>query len=84
MFIVLIAMLLGLGSAIHSCTTTVCQCSCRWTSGFALGREPAEHGIMDQPPIPKNEGDLCSRLIAKNRHKRRGLYHRDTVWLLFR
>jgi magnesium-transporting ATPase (P-type) len=24
--------------------------------GFALGKEPAEKGIMDEAPIPKNEG----------------------------
>ena len=72
-----------MGSTIYSCATTVCQCVADGLPGFALGREPAEHGIMDQPPIPKNEGSLLEA-CCKNRHKRRSLHHRNAVWLLFR
>ncbi|MGC3141972.1 cation-translocating P-type ATPase C-terminal domain-containing protein, partial [Enterococcus faecalis] len=33
--------------------------------GFALGKEPAEKGIMDEPPIPKNEGIFARGLWQK-------------------
>ena len=83
-FIVLIAMLLGWGAPVTAVQLLFVNVVADGLPGFALGREPAEHGIMDQPPIPKNEGIFRLRLVAKNRHKRRGLHHRNFVWLLFR
>ncbi|RYK52850.1 HAD-IC family P-type ATPase, partial [Enterococcus faecium] len=55
-FIVLIAMLLGWGAPFTAVQLLFVNVVADGLPGFALGREPAEHGIMDQPPIPKNEG----------------------------
>ncbi|WP_213067038.1 cation transporting ATPase C-terminal domain-containing protein, partial [Acinetobacter baumannii] len=54
-FIVLIAMLLGWGAPFTAVQLLFVNVVADGLPGFALGREPAEHGIMDQPPIPKND-----------------------------
>ncbi|BDP72426.1 magnesium-transporting ATPase [Enterococcus faecium] len=83
-FIVLIAMLLGWGAPFTAVQLLFVNVVADGLPGFALGREPAEHGIMDQPPIPKNEGIFARGLLQKICHKCRGLHHRNLVWLLFR
>ncbi|HAV0148028.1 TPA: HAD-IC family P-type ATPase, partial [Enterococcus faecium] len=49
-FIVLIAMLLGWGAPFTAVQLLFVNVVADGLPGFALGREPAEHGIMDQPP----------------------------------
>ena len=64
-FIVLIAMLLGWGVPVTAVQLLFVNVVADGLPGFALGREPAEHGIMDQPPIPKNEGIFARGLLQK-------------------
>ncbi|EMF0542371.1 TPA: cation-translocating P-type ATPase [Enterococcus faecium] len=64
-FIVLIAMLLGWGAPFPAVQLLFVNVVADGLPGFALGREPAEHGIMDQPPIPKNEGIFARGLLQK-------------------
>ncbi|HAY6978843.1 TPA: cation-translocating P-type ATPase [Enterococcus faecium] len=64
-FIVLIAMLLGWGAPFTAVQLLFVNVVADGLPGFALGREPAEHGIMDQPPIPKNEGIFARGLLQK-------------------
>ncbi|HBK5281564.1 cation-translocating P-type ATPase [Enterococcus faecium] len=64
-FIVLIAMLLGWGAPFTAVQLLFVNVVADGLPGFALGREPAEHGIMDQPPIPKNEGTFARGLLQK-------------------
>lgn len=64
-FIVLIAMLLGWGAPFTAVQLLFVNVVADGLPGFALGREPAEHGIMDQPPIPKNEGIFARGLLKK-------------------
>lgn len=65
-FIVLIAMLLGWGAPFTAVQLLFVNVVADGLPGFALGREPAEHGIMDQPPIPKNEGIFARGLLQKS------------------
>ncbi len=55
-FIVLIAMLLGWGAPFTAVQLLFVNVVADGLPGFALGKEPAEKGIMDEAPIPKNEG----------------------------
>ncbi|HAQ2156535.1 TPA: cation-translocating P-type ATPase [Enterococcus faecium] len=64
-FIVLIAMLLGWGAPFTAVQLLFVNVVADGLPGFALGREPAEHGIMDQPHIPKNEGIFARGLLQK-------------------
>ncbi|EMF0365552.1 cation-translocating P-type ATPase [Enterococcus lactis] len=64
-FIVLIAILLGWGAPFTAVQLLFVNVVADGLPGFALGREPAEHGIMDQPPIPKNEGIFARGLLQK-------------------
>lgn len=64
-FIILIAMLLGWGAPFTAVQLLFVNVVADGLPGFALGREPAEHGIMDQPPIPKNEGIFARGLLQK-------------------
>ncbi|HGL3267266.1 TPA: cation-translocating P-type ATPase [Enterococcus faecium] len=64
-FIVLIAMLLGWGAPFTAVQLLFVNVVADGLPGFALGREPAEHGIMDQPPIPKNEEIFARGLLQK-------------------
>lgn len=64
-FIVLMAMLLGWGAPFTAVQLLFVNVVADGLPGFALGREPAEHGIMDQPPIPKNEGIFARGLLQK-------------------
>ncbi|MET1956782.1 cation-translocating P-type ATPase [Enterococcus faecium] len=64
-FIVLIAMLLGWGAPFTAVQLLFVNVVADGLPGFALGREPAEHGILDQPPIPKNEGIFARGLLQK-------------------
>ncbi|MDT6323842.1 cation-translocating P-type ATPase [Enterococcus faecium] len=64
-FIVLIVMLLGWGAPFTAVQLLFVNVVADGLPGFALGREPAEHGIMDQPPIPKNEGIFARGLLQK-------------------
>ncbi|HFD1691073.1 TPA: cation-translocating P-type ATPase [Enterococcus faecium] len=64
-FIVLIAMLLGWGAPFTAVQLLFVNVVADGLPGFALGGEPAEHGIMDQPPIPKNEGIFARGLLQK-------------------
>ncbi|HGF8066275.1 TPA: cation-translocating P-type ATPase [Enterococcus faecium] len=64
-FIVLIAMLLGWGAPFTAVQLLFVNVVADGLPGFSLGREPAEHGIMDQPPIPKNEGIFARGLLQK-------------------
>lgn len=64
-FIVLITMLLGWGAPFTAVQLLFVNVVADGLPGFALGREPAEHGIMDQPPIPKNEGIFARGLLQK-------------------
>lgn len=64
-FIVLIAMLLGWGAPFTAVQLLFVNVVADGLPGFALGGEPAEHGIMDQPLIPKNEGIFARGLLQK-------------------
>ncbi|MEI5994646.1 calcium-translocating P-type ATPase, PMCA-type [Candidatus Enterococcus mansonii] len=64
-FIVLIAMLLGWGAPFTAVQLLFVNVVADGLPGFALGKEPAEHGIMDEPPIPRNEGIFARGLWQK-------------------
>lgn len=64
-FIVLIAMLVGWGAPFTAVQLLFVNVVADGLPGFALGREPAEKGIMDEAPIPKNEGIFARGLIRK-------------------
>lgn len=64
-FIVLLAMLLGWGAPFTAVQLLFVNVVADGLPGFALGREPAEAGIMDEPPIPKNEGIFARGLSKK-------------------
>lgn len=57
-FIVLIAMLLGWGAPFTAVQLLFVNVVADGLPGFALGKEPAEKGIMDEAPIPKMKGFL--------------------------
>ncbi|EMW5580281.1 calcium-translocating P-type ATPase, PMCA-type [Enterococcus faecalis] len=64
-FIVLIAMLLGWGAPFTAVQLLFVNVVADGLPGFALGKEPAEKGIMDEAPIPKNEGIFARGLWQK-------------------
>ncbi|EMF0257171.1 cation-translocating P-type ATPase [Enterococcus hirae] len=64
-FIVLIAMLVGWGVPFTAVQLLFVNVVADGLPGFALGREPAEKGIMDEAPIPKNEGIFARGLLQK-------------------
>ncbi|MDB1685466.1 cation-translocating P-type ATPase [Enterococcus durans] len=64
-FIVLNAMLLGWGAPFTAVQLLFVNVVADGLPGFALGREPAEKGIMDEAPIPKNEGIFARGLMQK-------------------
>lgn len=64
-FIVLIAMLLGWGAPFTAVQLLFVNVVADGLPGFALGKEPAEKGIMDEPPIPRNEGIFARGLWQK-------------------
>lgn len=64
-FIVLIAMLMGWGAPFTAVQLLFVNVVADGLPGFALGKEPAENGIMDEPPIPRNEGIFARGLWQK-------------------
>lgn len=64
-FIVLIAMLLGWGAPFTAVQLLFVNVVADGLPGFALGKEPAEKGIMDEVPIPRNEGIFARGLWQK-------------------
>lgn len=64
-FIVLIAMLLGWGAPFTAVQLLYVNVVADGLPGFALGREPAEKGIMDEKPIPHDEGIFARGLWQK-------------------
>ncbi|MGO3609406.1 MAG: cation-translocating P-type ATPase, partial [Enterococcus sp.] len=64
-FIVVIAMLLGWGAPFTAVQLLFVNVVADGLPGFALGREPAEAGIMDEKPIPRNEGIFARGLWQK-------------------
>ncbi|WP_301358577.1 calcium-translocating P-type ATPase, PMCA-type [Enterococcus spodopteracolus] len=64
-FIVLIAMLVGWGAPFTAVQLLFVNVVADGLPGFALGREPAEEGIMNEAPIPKNEGIFARGLMKK-------------------
>lgn len=64
-FIVLIAMLLGWGAPFTAVQLLFVNVVADGLPGFALGKEPAEAGIMDEAPIPRNEGIFARGLWQK-------------------
>lgn len=64
-FIMLIAMLIGWGVPFTAVQLLFVNVVADGLPGFALGREPAEAGIMDQDPIPSNEGIFARGLWQK-------------------
>lgn len=64
-FIVLIAMLLGWGAPFTAVQLLFVNVVADGLPGFALGKEPAEKGIMDEPPIPRDEGIFARGLWQK-------------------
>ena len=64
-FIVIIAMLLGWGAPFTAVQLLFVNVVADGLPGFALGREPAEKGIMSEPPIPRNEGIFARGLWQK-------------------
>lgn len=64
-FIVLIAMLLGWGAPFTAVQLLFVNVVADGLPGFALGKEPAEQGIMDEDPIPRNEGIFARGLWKK-------------------
>lgn len=64
-FIVLIAMLVGWGAPFTAVQLLFVNVVADGLPGFALGREPAEKGIMDEAPIPKDEGIFARGLLQK-------------------
>jgi Ca2+-transporting ATPase len=64
-FIVLIAMLLGWGAPFTALQLLFVNVVADGLPGFALGKEPAEKGIMKAKPIPKNQGIFAEKLWQK-------------------
>lgn len=64
-FIVLIAMLLGWGVPFTAVQLLFVNVVADGLPGFALGREPAEKGIMLEKPIPSDEGIFARGLGKK-------------------
>lgn len=64
-FIVLIAMLLGWGAPFTAVQLLFVNVVADGLPGFALGKEPADKGIMDESPIPRNEGIFARGLWQK-------------------
>ncbi|MBL1227716.1 cation-translocating P-type ATPase [Enterococcus sp. BWB1-3] len=64
-FIVLIAMLLGWGAPFTAVQLLFVNVVADGLPGFALGREPAENGIMTERPIPRDEGIFSGGLWKK-------------------
>lgn len=64
-FIVVIAMLLGWGAPFTAVQLLFVNVVADGLPGFALGREPAEAGIMDEKPIPRDEGIFARGLWEK-------------------
>ena len=64
-FIVIIAMLLGWGAPFTAVQLLFVNVVADGLPGFALGREPAETGIMDEPPIPAHESIFARGLGKK-------------------
>ncbi|MGO3609418.1 MAG: cation-translocating P-type ATPase [Enterococcus sp.] len=64
-FIVVIAMLLGWGAPFTAVQLLFVNVVADGLPGFALGREPAEAGIMDEKPIPCDEGIFARGLWQK-------------------
>lgn len=64
-FIVVIAMLLGWGAPFTAVQLLFVNVVADGLPGFALGREPAEAGIMDEAPIPQNESVFARGLWKK-------------------
>ncbi|MDT2659125.1 cation-translocating P-type ATPase [Enterococcus hulanensis] len=64
-FIVVIAMLLGWGAPFTAVQLLFVNVVADGLPGFALGREPAEAGIMDEKPIPHDEGIFARGLWQK-------------------
>lgn len=64
-FIVVIAMLLGWGAPFTAVQLLFVNVVADGLPGFALGREPVEKGIMNEPPVPKNEGIFARGLWQK-------------------
>lgn len=64
-FIVLLAMLFGWGVPFTAVQLLFVNVVADGLPGFALGREPAEKDIMDQAPIPSNEGVFARGLWQK-------------------
>ncbi|MGO2638273.1 MAG: cation-translocating P-type ATPase [Enterococcus viikkiensis] len=64
-FIVVIAMLLGWGAPFTAVQLLFVNVVADGLPGFALGREPAEVGIMDEKPVPRNEGIFARGLWQK-------------------
>ncbi|WP_086350046.1 cation-translocating P-type ATPase [Candidatus Enterococcus clewellii] len=64
-FIVVIAMLLGWGAPFTAVQLLFVNVVADGLPGFALGREPAEKNIMNEAPIPKNEGIFARGLWQK-------------------
>lgn len=64
-FIVVIAMLLGWGAPFTAVQLLFVNVVADGLPGFALGREPAEAGIMDEKPIPRDEGIFARGLWKK-------------------
>ena len=58
-------MLLGWGAPFTAVQLLFVNVVADGLPGFALGREPAEKGIMDEAPIPKNEGIFARGLMQK-------------------
>lgn len=63
--IVVIAMLLGWGAPFTAVQLLFVNVVADGLPGFALGREPAEKGIMNEPPIPRDEGIFARGLWQK-------------------
>ncbi|EOL42601.1 calcium-translocating P-type ATPase, PMCA-type [Enterococcus phoeniculicola] len=64
-FIVLLAMLFGWGAPFTAVQLLFVNVVADGLPGFALGKEPAEKGIMDEAPIPRNEGVFARGLWQK-------------------
>lgn len=64
-FIVLLAILFGWGSPFTAVQLLFVNVVADGLPGFALGREPAEEGIMDQAPIPPQESIFSRGLWQK-------------------
>ena len=64
-FIVLLAMLFGWGAPFTAVQLLFVNVVADGLPGFALGKEPAEAGIMDEAPIPSDESIFARGLWQK-------------------